>query len=40
MLEKFRWNVPILHITIIFQNIASDDEKLFFFHSFDFRNFI
>ena len=35
VIERFRWNVSILHISIIFRNVASDDEKIFFsFFSF------
>ena len=30
MLKNFRWNEPILHISLIFENIASDDEIFFF----------
>ena len=32
MAERLGWNVPILHISIIFQN-AADDERLIFLHS-------
>ena len=32
IVEKFRWNVPILHILIIFQNVASNNEPLFFLY--------
>ena len=38
ILERFRWNVLILHISMTFQNVISDEET-FFFYSFRFRNF-
>ena len=43
-MERFRYNVPIFHISIIFPNFVSDDETLFFFNIIFlisyFRNFI
>ena len=34
ILERLRWNVPILHISIIFRNVSSDETFFFFFIHF------